>query len=132
MSSSKLQLAGCVIKDNEGKILLLHRNTPSRKQWETPGGKIEVDEESILAAQREVKEELGVEVDIINEIGREDFEEDGHQMGYVWYRAKIVSGKPRPVEEKHDKIGYFSWEEMRKMKDLSANTKNLVSFYFNS
>jgi len=44
----KLQLAGCVIENNEGKILLLHRNTPERQQWETPGGKIEPNEEPVL------------------------------------------------------------------------------------
>lgn len=126
----KLQLAGCVIEDSEGRVLLLHRNTLERQQWETPGGKIEPDEDPVIAAKREAKEELGIEVDISDEIGRQDFEEDGHQFGYTWYRATILSGVPKPAEKKHDRIEYIPWEELRSMENLSLNTKNLVDFHF--
>lgn len=126
----KLQLAGCVIEDKNGKILLLHRNTPERKQWETPGGKIEKGEAPKSAAKREVAEELGIDVQILNEIGRKDFQEDGHDMVYIWFGAKIISGTPKPMEAKHDKVEYFSWEELKLMKDLSPNTKNLVDHHF--
>lgn len=37
-------LAGCVIQDQTGKILLMHRVTPERVQWETPGGMIDPGE----------------------------------------------------------------------------------------
>lgn len=126
----KLQLAGCVIQNSEGKLLLLHRNSPNRTQWETPGGKIEEGEDEKVAAIREVKEELGVQVEIESEIGREDFLEDGNEMGYVWFQAKIVGGEPQPQEEKHDKAEYFSWEELKDMEGLSPNTKNLVHHHF--
>lgn len=126
----KLQLAGCIIEDTNGKVLLLHRNTPERKQWETPGGKIEEGEDPMAAAKREAKEELGVEAEIIGEIGRKEFKEDNYEMGYVWYRAKIVSGEPKPIEGKHDKAEYFSWEELKSMNDISPNTKNLVEYHF--
>ena len=126
----KLQLAGCVIEDKDGKILLLHRNTPERKQWETPGGKIEEGEDPMTAAAREAKEELGVEVEIVHEIGRKDFNEDNCEMGYVWFKANVVSGNPTPLEDKHDKVEYFSWEELKPMNDISPNTKNLVEHHF--
>ncbi len=126
----KLQLAGCVIQNLEGKILLLHRNTPGRIQWETPGGKIEEGEDEKVAAIREVKEELGIEVEIEKEIGRKDFSEDGNEMGYVWFQAKIISGDPKPLEEKHDKVEYFSWDELKTIDDLSPNTKNLTNHHF--
>ena len=130
--TNKIELAGCVIENDEGRILLLHRNTPERQQWETPGGKLEPGENPLEAARREVGEELGVEVDILGEIGKKDFSEDNHKMGYVWYNGKITSGEPAPIEDKHDKIGFFSWDELRDMKDLSPNTKNLVDFHFAS
>ncbi len=128
----KIQLAGCVIENKQGKILLLHRNTSERQQWETPGGKIEPGENPTSTAKREVAEELGVEVNIVGEIGRKDFLEDGHEMGYVWYRAEIISGMPRTIEKKHDKIEYFTWDELSDMQDLSSNTKNLVIHHFSN
>ena len=36
-----MRLAGCVITDSDGNILLVHRSTPKRTQWEIPGGKLE-------------------------------------------------------------------------------------------
>ncbi len=34
-----INLAGGILKDNKGRILLIHRNTLKLKQWELPGGK---------------------------------------------------------------------------------------------
>lgn len=125
-----ISLAGCVIENDKKEILLLHRNTPKRTQWETPGGKIEESENPAAAAVREVKEELGVEVKIVRKLGGEVFTEDGFEMSYVWFLAEIVTGTPIPVEDKLDKVEYFSWEELKEKADLSANTKNLVNAYF--
>jgi 8-oxo-dGTP diphosphatase len=129
---SKPQLAGCIILDDAGKILLLHRNIPTRMQWETPGGKVDPGEEPHQTATRELKEELGVGVEIIREIGRKDFMEDDNDLSYVWYLAKITGGEPALMEpDLYDEFRYFTWEEMRTMYDLlSANGKNLVSAYF--
>lgn len=53
-----LKLAGVVVLDEAGRILMLHRNTPKRIQWETPGGKIEDGETAEACAIREFGEEL--------------------------------------------------------------------------
>src|SRR3989338_1381069 len=129
---NKTKAAGCVLQNNKGKVLLLHRNTPKRVQWETPGGKIEEEEESEKTAEREIMEELGVKVKIVKELGRREFAEDGYTMEYVWYLAVIKAGEPKVMEkEKFDDFRYFSWEELKAMQEeLSANTKNLVAAYF--
>ncbi len=127
----KLQLAGCVIQNDKGEILLLHRNTPNRTQWELPGGKIDPGEDPRKTAQREVGEELGVRVKIIRKAGEHEFLEDGNMMDYIWYNAAIISGEPSPIEDKHDKVEYFSWDELSLMlNELSSNTRNLVDAYF--
>lgn len=127
--NKRLSLAGCVINNPDGKILFLHRNILQRKQWEVPGGKIEPNEDPKKTAAREVWEELGVEIEITGEVGKHEFTEDGYTMDYVWYSAKIMSGDPKPIEEKHDKANYSSLEELEKMEnELSPNAKNLVKF----
>lgn len=127
---NKIILAGCVIQNKKGKILLLHRNTPKRVQWETPGGKIEAGEDSKTAAKREIKEELGIDVDIVGEMGQKEFIEDGFIMHYVWYKSRIVKGEPKLKEKKFDEFRYFSWQELKNRKELSQNTQNLVNAYF--
>ncbi len=132
MKYKKLHLAGCVILNDKGKILLLHRNTPIRKQWETPGGKLENGENHRKAAEREIEEELGVDVDIVKRLGWKDFVEDDYVMTYTWFLARVRLGEPKVMEkDKFDDLKYFSWNELLKMRDqLSPNTHNLVEAYF--
>ena len=54
--------AGALFWDKNGRILLVH---PTYKPtWEIPGGIIETDESPRACCQREVKEELGLAVEI--------------------------------------------------------------------
>jgi mutator protein MutT len=134
MTSPRIQLAGAIIQNLEGKILLIHRNTAKRTQWEVPGGKVgdfienETLEQTVV---REIKEELGIEIEIKEKAGEHEFSEDGYTNDYSWYNAIIISGEPKPMEKGHDRVSYYSWEDLRKMYDeLSSNLRNLVDAYF--
>lgn len=127
---NNITLAGCVILDPKGRILLLHRNVHGRVQWETPGGKIEPGETPEAAAVRELKEELGVEAAIIRRLGKSEFKEDARGFEYTWFQAK-VSGKPEIKERnKFDALEYLSFEELREKEGLSMNLKNFVKAYY--
>lgn len=121
-------LAGCIIKNEQGKILLLHRDDGRYKQWEIPGGKIEKGEEPEAAAIREIKEELDIEVVIDTNIGEKEFTERDRQLHYIWYSAKSGQGQPKVNESQtFDEFGYFSLDEMRKMFDeLSIGAQNYL------
>lgn len=124
-----INLSGCIILDDQKRMLLLHRNTPKRSQWEIPGGKIEIDETAAGAAQREVKEELGLDVFITREIGSKSFDEGEFTMGYSWFQADVIKGTPLVMEpETHDDWRYFSVTELNVIKtELSANTINFLA-----
>lgn len=125
-----MRLAGCIIKDSDNKILLMHRNTPKRTQWEVPGGVIEDNETPSEAAVREVKEELDLTVRAVQQIGSKVFLEDGEEHAYYWFEAVIESGTLRLTGSDgniHDDVRYFSIPDMQAMfSELSANTKNFV------
>jgi len=123
-----VKLAGCIIKDEQGRVLLLHRNNGRHVQWEIPGGKIDVGEKPDQAAAREVKEELGVEVKIHKKLGEKEFVQGDATMHYTWYSASILKGAPKVMEpETFDKFEYFSKQQMMTVyKELSPNTQNFV------
>jgi 8-oxo-dGTP diphosphatase len=128
-SPSPITLAGSVILDPAGRVLLLHRCVPGREQWETPGGKVEDGESAEEAARRETREELGVEVRLVRPLGTASFHEGASEWHYHWFLAEVVSGAPALQEpQKHDQLRFFSWEQLREMESqLSANTRNLLA-----
>ena len=123
----KLKLAGCVILDDERRILLLHRNKNGQVQWELPGGKVDQGESEQETAIRELYEELGVEVEIVKELGTATFSYDETECEYVWFEAKIVSGTPQVCEpQTFDDVRYFAQEELNTLQ-LSSNMQNLAN-----
>jgi 8-oxo-dGTP diphosphatase len=121
------ELAGCVIYDEEGKLLVLHRNTPNLVQWELPGGKIEEGEEAANAAVREISEELLIDVEIIRKLGHASFEGLSTTWNYTWFEATIIDGVPVVGEpSKFDAVGYVAKEDLAKRKDISPNLVNLL------
>lgn len=127
------RLAGCVIRDETGRILLLHRNTPELAWWELPGGKVEEGEESALAAVREVQEETGLQVEVKDRIGEAKFSmSGGEEYVYDWYEATIRSGEPEIREpEKHDAVA-FTDVFLAEPAELSPNVLNLLAYFARS
>ena len=123
----ELQLAGCILLNEQGDILLLHRNTDKYNHWEVPGGKVESGESASDAAIRELREELGVDVEIIRELGAASFV-DGRPMHYRWFLAK-TDGAPKICElDKFDDIAYFAPAALREGRlSLSEGAKRLTS-----
>jgi 8-oxo-dGTP pyrophosphatase MutT (NUDIX family) len=54
--------AGVLFNDDDGRVLLV--NPTYKKGWEIPGGYVEIGESPRTAAIREVKEELGLDIDV--------------------------------------------------------------------
>ena len=55
--------AGAVIRDGDGRLLLVQRGRPpSAGMWSVPGGRVESGESPGQAAAREVREETGLDV----------------------------------------------------------------------
>lgn len=118
-------LAGCVLLDPYGRILLLHRQRDDIGQWELPGGKVSQGETPVVAAIREIKEELGVDVDISKALGSGDFEQDDKAYRYHWFLAMITGGVPDVMEaETFDDLDYFEIEDLPSLA-LSANMQVL-------
>lgn len=131
MKKRTIQLAGCLIQDEQGRILFIHRQTKDKDQWETPGGKIEPGESPKQAAVRELTEEIGVAVEITHKVGEGDFAEGDQPYRYTWFQANIVSGIPA-IQELHTftDLKYFSWDEIMAMfKRLSAGNQALTDLY---
>lgn len=122
------ELAGVVIYNEAGELLLIHRNTPKLVQWELPGGKVEDGEDFAKTAVREAKEEIGVEVIIGEQMGNAHFEHVGVDWSYNWFTATLADEQPF-INEPHtfDDIKYWGVQDLRnKTDDISPNVINLL------
>ena len=86
--------AGAVVRDNDGRFLLVLRaEPPEAGRWSVPGGKVLPGEAFEAAAAREVLEETGVTVRVGRELGILD-RPDGRGGIYEIhdFAAEYVSG----------------------------------------
>jgi 8-oxo-dGTP pyrophosphatase MutT (NUDIX family) len=113
MSNREQLLAGCVIPDEIGRVLLL-RNIEFG-WWEVPGGKVEENESAEAAAVRELGEELNVAVELGPHLRRLEYDFGERHYYHDLFRATITDQPRRllPAEpHKHDQAGYIrlgSW-----------------------
>jgi 8-oxo-dGTP pyrophosphatase MutT (NUDIX family) len=56
------QAGRAILRDDAGRVLLIHFVLPNMTFWATPGGGMEPGETPLAAAIREVREELGIDV----------------------------------------------------------------------
>jgi len=108
---------GAIIQNDKGEILLLKRPstiTPDRTtsgMWSVPGGEVEFMEKIEDAVKREVREEVGVEVEIIKNIGYHDqiLERAKIHWHCNSFLCKIKSGTPKILEpNKCEKLEWFN------------------------
>jgi 8-oxo-dGTP diphosphatase len=68
--SSVVPCAGAIVFDDHGRLLLVRRaNEPSRGMWCEPSGRCEPGESPAEACVREAREESGLDVEVVREVG---------------------------------------------------------------
>ncbi len=91
------EAARAVVVDEDGRIALLH--VSKFNYYKLPGGGLEGSEDRILALQRECKEEVGANIDVMGEIGSiVEYRKSFHlkQISYC-YVAKLKGTKGTPT-----------------------------------
>lgn len=112
---------GALIFNQENKLLLALRGPKAKNEvgkWEIPGGSVEYGERIKEGLQREIKEELGIEIEVGEMLQLCDHiiaEEQQHWVSPT-YLCTVISGTPTIMEpEKCAEIGWFSLEEASKL-----------------
>ncbi|NJC41959.1 8-oxo-dGTP diphosphatase [Brevundimonas alba] len=125
-------------------MLLIRRGTPPRMgEWSLPGGRIEPGERAVDAALRELREETGVEAEIVGLVDVVDglFPEAGRHYVLIDYAARWVSGEPVAGDDAlearffpvNDVGGLIAWGEtlriigMAHASVLTHRPANLIS-----
>lgn len=97
-----------VIKTSEGILLTKRALPPFQGMWHIPGGTILFREPIKHAISRIVKDELGIEVNILKSLGIiEYFNDEGRHTVSNAFLAEIKTGTPRGSNQGKE-IAYFN------------------------
>ena len=124
--------AAVIVEFPDNEILLIKRNTvPFKGYWALPEGRLEEGETAERAAIREVKEETGLDIEILRSIG--EYRETGVQGDIEYdfsptcFLAKPIGGTVKRQESEIQQIELFRLEELP--RELAFEHSKMISDY---
>lgn len=121
MGQQRVQAVGAVVRDGAGRLLLVLRGRePAAGLWSIPGGKVEPGESREAALRREVREETGLEVEVIAPVGVvERPTADGGVFEIHDYTARLLSDADDAVAaDDAGAVGWFTPAEVRTLDSV--------------
>lgn len=104
-----IEVAAAVVEREDGQFLLAQR--PAGKVyagwWEFPGGKVEADETPARALVRELREELGIEAEVVVPWLTRTYEYPHGRVRLRFFRVTRWQGEPRSLEGQS-----FAWQTL--------------------
>ena len=110
----QIEVVAAIIFD-KNKILATQRGYGEFKDWwEFPGGKIEIGETREEALQREINEELGIDINIESFIKTIEYDYPKFHLTMHCYKCSLQNSYPKMLEHEA-----FQWLEKEKIDELN-------------
>ena len=109
-----IDVVAAVIKNQEGKYLITQRNFKKVQGglWEFPGGKVEENESKEHAIEREIKEELTLNIKAKEILGEKVFDYTERSINLIAVHCEKISGEV--ILNEHEA---YAWVTPDKFKD---------------
>lgn len=121
------KLVAGAIFELDGEIVLIQRAIePGYGKWTFPGGFVERGETAEAAAEREVLEESGLEIEVEGIIGLYSYE--GQIPAIAVFNAKVTGGEPRALDETLD-VKSFTHDSLPWAKIAFPSTEHALKDY---
>lgn len=101
-----------VLENGEGKVLACRRHMQKHLggRWEFPGGKVEAGESATAALVREIREELGIAIQVGRELPVVEWGDAETTIRLRPFLCRIIRGTPRALE--HEEVKWCSRREL--------------------
>ena len=121
MTKNHKRIGVAVIINQEGKILIDKRSNTGlmANLWEFPGGKIEQGESVADCIRREVKEELGIIIEVDRALTEITHDYGEFIVTLYVHLCKLIKGVPHPLECQE-----VRWVKSRELDQFSFPSAN--------
>jgi 8-oxo-dGTP diphosphatase len=121
----KIRVVGAMI-DKDGRYLITQRPPTASLPllWEFPGGRVEPGETDATALARELREEMGIEVEVQDRVIHVEHAYASYDIDFCVYRCRLVSG---PIQ--HLRVHAHRWvrpEELDQYEFPPADEKSIA------
>jgi len=125
--------ASAVVGDDQGRLLLAKRT--DNDLWTIPGGAMQPGESIVETAVREVKEETGIDVEVVSLVGIysnpqhvvEYSDGEVRQQFSVCFACRPIGGELASSDETSE-VGYFSPDDIETM-DVHPSIRLRIQHY---
>ncbi|HYP02238.1 MAG TPA: NUDIX hydrolase [Pyrinomonadaceae bacterium] len=118
-----LVTVGAVVLDEGGRVMLLNHEFRAGSGWGIPGGFLEGGEQPAEALRRELREEIGVELDALELIHVRTLRRP--QQVEIHFRCRVRAGKrATPQSMEINSVGWF--EADRLPPELSDDQRRII------
>jgi 8-oxo-dGTP diphosphatase len=128
MARRHIRVVGAMLQNAEGRYLITQRPPKATLPllWEFPGGRVEAEESDEQALAREIREEMGVDVEVLEQALHTHHEYPTYDIDFRVYRCRLTSPE---ASIQHLRVHDHRWvtlEEMSKYQFPDADAKTLA------
>ncbi|MBM7117435.1 (deoxy)nucleoside triphosphate pyrophosphohydrolase [Archangium primigenium] len=128
MARRQIRVVGAMLQNAEGRYLITQRPPKATLPllWEFPGGRVEEGEGDEQALAREIREEMGVEVEVLEQALHTHHEYPAYDIDFRVYRCRLAHPD---AAIQHVRVHDHRWvllEEMQQYRFPDADSKTLA------
>ena len=116
MSRRHVRVVGAMLEREGGRYLITQRPPTASLPllWEFPGGRVEEGESDAEALARELMEEMGISVKVLEQVIHTHHEYERYDIDFRVFRCQLRSGSEAV---KHLRVNDHRWVTLHEMSD---------------
>ncbi len=128
MGRRQIRVVGAMLQNDEGRYLITQRPPKATLPllWEFPGGRVEEGEADEQALVREIREEMGVEITVLEQAMHTHHEYPNYDIDFRVFRCRLSDAK---ASIQHLRVNDHRWvtlAEMSRYQFPDADAKTLA------
>lgn len=128
MARRHIRVVGAMLQNAEGRYLITQRPPKATLPllWEFPGGRVEQGESDEAALAREIREEMGVEVQVLEQALHTHHDYPTYDIDFRVFRCRLTSPESAIQHLRVHDHRWVTLEEMSKFQFPDADAKTLA------